>query len=48
VADSSKIGAVTPALVCPISDVHALITDTRAPDKAVTLLKERGIQVECV
>lgn len=48
VADSSKLSAVTPALVCPISDVHMLITDTRAPDKAVALFVERGIEVRRV
>ena len=48
VADSSKLGAVTPALVCPISDVHILITDTRASDKTVALFTERGIEVHRV
>lgn len=48
VADSSKLGAVTPALVCPISDIHVLITDTRASDKAVGLFTERGIEVRRV
>src|SRR5690242_15634623 len=27
VADSTKIGMVTPSLICPISNIHALITD---------------------
>lgn len=45
VADSSKLGAVTPALVCPISDIHMLITDTRASDKTVANFTERGIEV---
>jgi DeoR family transcriptional regulator of aga operon len=48
VADSSKIGAVTPALVCPISDIHMLITDTQASDKAAALFSERGIEVRRV
>jgi len=48
VTDSSKLGAVTPALVCPISDIHMLITDTRASDKAVALFTERGIEVRRV
>jgi DeoR/GlpR family transcriptional regulator of sugar metabolism len=29
VADSSKMGIVTPALICPIPNAHALIADTR-------------------
>jgi DeoR family transcriptional regulator of aga operon len=48
VADSSKLGAVTPALVCPISDIHMLITDTRAPDKTIAQFTERGIEVRRV
>ena len=45
VADSSKIGMVTPALICSISDIHVLITDTRATDKAIAPFLERGIEV---
>jgi len=48
VADSSKIGIVTPALICPISDVQMLITDTRASDKALAPFMERGIEVRKV
>ncbi len=48
VADSTKIGVVTPALICPISNVHMLITDVRASDKAVAPFSERGIQVQRV
>ena len=48
VADSSKIGIVTPALICPISNVHVLITDTRASDKAVAPFLEKGIDVRRV
>src|SRR5438105_4429992 len=48
VADSSKLGAVTPALVCPISDIHVLLTDTRASDKAVALFTEPALEVSRV
>jgi len=48
VADSTKIGIVTPALICPISDIHVLITDTRASDKAIAPFLERGIDVQRV
>jgi DeoR family transcriptional regulator, aga operon transcriptional repressor len=48
VADSSKLGAVTAALVCPISEIHMLVTDTRASDKAVTMFTELGIEVRRV
>ncbi|HEY7352827.1 MAG TPA: DeoR/GlpR family DNA-binding transcription regulator [Terriglobales bacterium] len=48
VADSSKLGVVAPALVCPISDVHVLITDTRASDETVATFTERDIEVRRV
>lgn len=48
VADSSKIGVVTPAMICPISDVQMLITDTCASDKAVAPFIDRGIEVKRV
>lgn len=48
VADSSKIGIVTPALVCPISDVQLLVTDMRASDKAIAPFIDRGIDVKRV
>jgi DeoR family transcriptional regulator of aga operon len=48
VTDSTKLGVVTPALVCPISDIHMLVTDTHATDKTVALFAERGIEVRRV
>ncbi len=48
VTDSSKIGMVTPALICPIADIHMIITDTRATDKAIAPFLERGIEVRKV
>jgi len=48
VADSTKLGVVTPALVCPISDIHVLITDPHASDKTVAGFAERGIEVHRV
>jgi DeoR family transcriptional regulator, aga operon transcriptional repressor len=48
VADSTKLGALTPAFVCPISDIHVLVTDTRASDKTVAPFIERGIEVKRV
>jgi len=48
VADSTKIGVVTPALICPISNIHMLITDERASDKAVAPFIQRGIDVHRV
>ena len=48
VADSSKIGMVTPAQICPILHIDMLITDKRAADKAITPFLERGIEVQRV
>jgi|SRR5579872_4744159 len=48
VADSSKLGSVSPALVCPIAEIHMIITDTHMPDKAVSQFAKRGIEVRRV
>lgn len=48
VADSSKLGVVAPALVCPISDVHILITDSDATDEMIAPLLKNGIEVRRV
>lgn len=45
VADSSKIGKVSPALVCPISSIHTLITDDGIADDVVDCLIKQGIEV---
>ena len=48
VADSTKLGVVAPALVCPISQVHILITDSDAPDETVGPLIKAGVDVRRV
>ena len=48
VADSTKLGMVTPAFVCPISEINMLITDSRATDKAIAPFAARGIEVRRV
>jgi DeoR family transcriptional regulator of aga operon len=45
VADSSKIGKVCPAVICPISSVHILVTDTGLPEEAHRAFTARGIRV---
>ena len=45
VADSSKLGVTAPAFICPLSDVHMLITDTGASDEAVAAISGSGVQV---
>ncbi len=48
VTDSSKIGLVTPSLICPITNINVLITDKDASDKSVAPFLERGIDVHRV
>jgi DeoR family transcriptional regulator, aga operon transcriptional repressor len=48
VADSSKIGKVTFARICPVQDVDELITDRAADPSAVRALTEAGVEVTLV
>ncbi len=48
VADSSKLGVIKPSLVCPIEDVHVLVTDTGAADETTEAFAKRNIKVICV
>ena len=45
VADSSKLGIVTPSLICPIEDVDVLVTDAGASDEMVAAFTGIGIRV---
>lgn len=45
VADSSKLGEISPALICPITSIHTLVTDTDLPNAAFDALTAKGIQV---
>ncbi len=45
VADSSTLGVATGAVICPISEIHIIITDTRATDEAIAPLFANGIDV---
>jgi len=45
VADSKKIGNVSPALICPISAIHTLVTDTDITREVHDELLARGIEV---
>jgi DeoR family transcriptional regulator of aga operon len=44
VADSSKLGRVGPAFLCPLSDIHILITDTGASPEALAPFQKQGIK----
>jgi DeoR family transcriptional regulator of aga operon len=45
VADSSKLGKVSPGFICPASEIHLLITDTGATDEALAPFERQGIRV---
>ena len=45
VADSSKLGIVTPSLICPIDDVDVLVTDMGARDEAAAAFLQKDIKV---
>jgi DeoR family transcriptional regulator, aga operon transcriptional repressor len=45
VADSSKIGQVSPAYICDVSEIHTLITDTGISADAVHPFIDAGIEV---
>jgi DeoR family transcriptional regulator, aga operon transcriptional repressor len=48
VADSSKIGQVAFARICPVDRVHELITDRSASPHVLQSLRESGVAVETV
>ena len=45
VAESSTIGRVGFAPICPIEDIDMLITGSAAPHDSVFALRERGLEV---
>jgi DeoR family transcriptional regulator of aga operon len=44
-ADSSKLGKVSPAFICPASEIHILITDTGATAEALAPFERQGIRI---
>jgi DeoR family transcriptional regulator, aga operon transcriptional repressor len=45
VADSSKLGKVSSAFICPTSEFHVLITDTGARSDVLASFESRGVKV---
>jgi DeoR family transcriptional regulator of aga operon len=45
VADSSKLGRISSSLICAVSEVHTLVTDTGATEKMLAPLAERGMRI---
>jgi DeoR family transcriptional regulator, aga operon transcriptional repressor len=48
VADSSKVGMTSPAVICPTTDIDILITDDGISDEAVRAFKRRDVEVMVV
>jgi DeoR family transcriptional regulator of aga operon len=44
-ADASKLGKVSPAFICPTSEIHILITDAGASAEALAPFERQGIRV---
>jgi len=45
VADSSKLGKVGPAFICPTGEIHTLITDTGATTEIVAPFERQGVRI---
>lgn len=45
VADPSKFGHVSPAFICPVNEIHMLITSTSAKDEDVAPYQNLGVQI---
>jgi DeoR family transcriptional regulator of aga operon len=43
--DSSKLGKVSPAFICPSSEIHILITDTGATKESLSEFERQGTRV---
>ena len=48
VADSSKIAMVSPVLICPVTDIDILVTDSGIAPEALAGFKANGVQVIAV
>ena len=44
-ADASKLGKVSPAFICPLNEIHVLVTDAGATDEAVAPFERNGARV---
>jgi len=48
VADPSKLGQISQAVICPVSEIQMLITGTSAPEAALAPFRKAGIRILCV
>ena len=44
-ADSSKLGKVSPAFICPMNEIHTLITDTGATAEALAPFEGQSVRI---
>jgi DeoR family transcriptional regulator, aga operon transcriptional repressor len=44
-ADSSKLGKVSPAFICPSNEIHVLITDTGATRESLAHFERQGTRI---
>lgn len=47
-ADHTKIGKNSSFISCPIEKIKVLITDEKAPEEALELIREKGVQIHQV
>jgi DeoR family transcriptional regulator of aga operon len=45
VADSSKLGKVSPAFICPVNEINTLITNVGATAESLAPFERQGIHV---
>jgi DeoR family transcriptional regulator of aga operon len=45
VADSSKLGKVSPAFICPANEIHILITDSGATTESLAAFERQGTRI---
>lgn len=45
VADSSKVGMISPLIICPASAINLLVTDDGIPETTVAEFKKAGVEV---
>ncbi len=48
VADSSKVGSVSPAVICPASNIDLLITDNGISEEAASAFAAAGVKIVAV
>lgn len=48
VADSSKIGMLSPSLICPLNQIHKIVTDRDVDQHALEAFRAAGVEVVIV